>query len=344
MLRNIFRAFLHGLTIVVFCGHTAIPTYATIVHPLDVAALVEASDVVAVGRVISVEEEGIATVDTLTGTARAKRFLATLDADQILKGEPESQLVYFRFVVTEVPSGYRIVSKGQYGIFLLQKTQSPELRESDPFYPFLPAVSGGHLPNGSPLDRVVTMLGEVVTARGSTDSEISAALNGLVTIPARSATEALRHGLEISSGDLQLRIASKLLARNDISGLDIVEKALLHPVEMRGYRFLELAGSLAGLKDPRSVPTLKRLLETSNPNIIKSCAIALRQTGSVDALEPLSHLLNNTDELVRYYATVGMGEITKQDEWTPSFDEFHSREGYYISYWHQWASENLTSR
>jgi len=149
----------------------------------------------------------------------------------------------------------------------------------------------------------------------------------------------LRHALQVSSGDLRLRVASKLVARNDITGLEIVEKALRHPSE-RGYLHQELAGSLGGLKDPRSIPTLKVLIETNDPQTIKGAAIALRQSGSSEAIEPLSRLLKDEDEQVRYYAVVGLGEITGQDEWTPAFDEFQGHEGRYLSYWLAWTASN----
>jgi len=342
MLRNKVCELRHGIALLALWAYTTIPTYATVVHPLDVPALVENSDLVALGRVISIQEQGGVTVDMPAGPALAKGFMAALAIDHVLKGNPESQTVYFDFFVSATPSGYRNVPQGQYGIFFLQKTPHSQFRESDPFYPFLPAVPGALLSNGPPLDQVVAKLGEALTDNRSTESDISSALNALVTIPVRSATEILRHALETSSGDLQLHIASKLVARNDISGLDVVEKALLRPAESQGYLLLELAGSLGGLKDPKSVPALKPLIETNNPYIVKGAAIALRQSGSVDALEPLSHLLSDTDEQVRYYAVVGMGEITKQDQWTPTFEEFRGREGYYLSYWRDWAVSNVS--
>ncbi len=58
-------------------------------------------------------------------------------------------------------------------------------------------------------------------------------------------------------------------------------------------------------------------------------------------MEPLSRLLNNSDEQVRYYAVVGLGEITKQDEWTPAFPEFREHEAKYLSYWRDWAASNF---
>ena len=139
----------------------------------------------------------------------------------------------------------------------------------------------------------------------------------------------------------QVRVASKLIARNDLDGLDLVEKSLLYPAGRSTYLLETLAGSLGGLKDPRAIPALKRLLETNDQRIVKGAAIALRQSGSADALDPLSHLLNNGDEQVRYYAVVGLGEITRQDEWTPTFPEFRQHEDKYLSYWRGWTESNL---
>ena len=102
-----------------------------------------------------------------------------------------------------------------------------------------------------------------------------------------------------------------------------------------------LAGSPGGLKDASAVPALKRLFETKDQRVIKGAAIALRQSGSADALEPLSRLLDNSDGQVRYYAVVGMGEITRQDEWTPTFPEFREHEAKYLSFWREWSDSNL---
>jgi len=316
-------------------------TSATVVHPINVPALVEASDLVVVGRVTSVQEQGSLTIDTPAGPALARGFLAGLQTDQVLKGNIESQNVYFEFLIPDVPSGYGTATQGQYGIFLLQKASNSRFKPSDPLYPLLPAVPGGLLSSGSPIDQVARKLGEVLAYNGSREFDISSALNALVSIPADSATQALRSALKTSSGDLQLDIASKLVARNDISGLDVVAKALLHQANSHGYLHMKLAGSLAGLKDPRSIPTLKRLLQTNDPEITRSVAIALRQTRSQEALGPLSELLGNGEQQVRYYAVVGMGEITQQDEWSPAFDEFQSHESKYLTYWRDWAQANL---
>jgi hypothetical protein len=312
----------------------------TLVHAIDLASLVESSDLIVSGSVTSVTEQGRGTINTACGTLTGKKLLLVLLPDETIKGAAETASLPVELGIPEAPCAIRGVPSQQYGIFFLQR-EGPGYRFSDPMYPFLPAVRGGGSTTGPPLDRIVAKLGETLTYGRSTEVEISSALDALATIQRDSATQTLRQALERTNGEVQLRIAWHLLAHNDMTGLDLVERALSHPAALSDYWLLNLAGSLGGLKDPRAVPALKRLLETNNQRIIKGAAIALRQSGSADALEPLSRLLTNNDEQVRYYAVVGMGEITRQDEWAPTFPEFREHEAKYVSYWRDWAASNL---
>jgi hypothetical protein len=311
----------------------------TLRHVIDVRALVDSSDLIACGQIISASDRGVPAMGNNGAPSPGNVGTAILLVDEILKGGLETATVQFEFIVPGAPSGIQGISPGQYGVFFLQKASSA-YQVVDPAYAFLPALP--HLPSsqGDPIDRVVAKLTDVVT-RGRPDRERSAALDALATIEGQSSTNALRSALHITSGDVQLRVGAKLVARNDITGLAVVADALLSPSSVPQYLFPTLAGSLAGLKDSRAIPTLKRLLATKNPSVIKTAAMALRQTKSPDALASLSGLLNDGDEQVRYCAVVGLGEITGQNEWTPSFPEFHDQEAKYLSYWRTWASSNI---
>lgn len=312
----------------------------TFVHAIDVAALVASSDVIVSGTAASVTEEGRATINTACGSLAGKKLLLVLLPDETIKGAPETATVPVELVIPDAPCAIRGVPPQQYGIFFLQQAGSL-YKFSDPLYPYLPAVQSGLPSNSPPLDRVVVKLGEVLTHEHSTNPEVLSSLGALSTISTKSATETLRGACDKTSGDLRLLIASTLVSRNDRTGLDVIEKALLHPSTEPNYPFVNMAASLAGLKDPQAIPALKRLLQTNEPHITKGVAIALRQSGSADAEEPLSHLLNDNDKLVRYYAVVGLGEITRQDDWTPAFDEFQKNEAKYLSHWRDWATSNL---
>jgi len=329
-----------SVAISAYVAFRVLPTHGALGHAIDVAALVESSDLIVSGSASSVTEEGRGTINTACGTLTGKKLLLVLLPDETIKGAAETASLPVQLVIPDSPCAILGVPPQQYGIFFLQR-EGLGYRFSDPAYPLLPAVRGGRSTTGLPLDRVVAKLGEVLTYEHSTRLEALSSLGALSTITTRSATETLRSTCEKTSGDLRLLIASTLVFRNDLTGLDVTEKALLHPGSGPDYPFVNMAASLAGLKDPKAIPALKRLLETHDQHIIKGAVIALRQTGSEDALEPLSRLLNNSDEQVRYYAVVGLGEITKQDEWTPAFPEFREHEAKYLSYWRDWAASNI---
>lgn len=321
---------------------TLVPGNATIVHLIDVAALVGSSDIIICGDATSVTEQGKSRMQKSGDSIVGRNMVAVVTVSETLKGSVGSSDLSVEFFVPDQPSGMRPIPPHQYGIFFLQR-QISGYRVSDPSYPFLPAVPNGKSRGGDPLNIVAWKLADVITYPSSTDAEVNAAMDALASIQTSSGTEALRHALVATSGNLQLHIASKLVARNDITGLELVENALLHPEGSLSQLKPILAGSLAGLTDPRSIPTLIRLLKTHDQQITRSVAIALRKSGSEQALSPLSGLLDNGELQVRYSAVVGMGEITRQDEWTPALDEFHNHEGKYLAYWRDWAQSNLHS-
>jgi HEAT repeat protein len=319
---------------------TITPLKATLIRALNLVSLTTRADIIAIGEVTSVENRGATTLDLGGGPLQAKHFVAYLRMDQVLKGNIPPGAQILDFTVPQAPIGIHGVAPGQYGIFFLSEDQSL-LRFTDPMYPSLPAPRKAKLPSATVLDQVTALLGQVLQSPEVSDTERVEALDALGRLETNLARDTLLQALSNPSENIRLDVARTLVARNDISGLGIVEEALVHPSKLSTIMISNLAGSLGGLKDWRAVPALKRLLDTNDQRIIKGVVIALRQSGSADALEPLARLLTNSDEQVRYYAVVGMGEITRQDEWTPAFDEFQKNEAKYLSYWRDWATSNL---
>jgi len=317
------------------------PINSTVIRTLDVASLTSQADIIVIGQIVSVTDRGPTTLDLGGGSIPATAFEAVLHVDHLLKGSPHAQNLFVDFALPQMPIGIQSVVPGQYGLFFLAALQN-HVRFTDPLHPSLPAVRNVKIPEGDVQDQVTVALGQVLMAPQVPDADLFWVLDALGTLKTDLARDTLRQALKSPSGTVRLDVARALVARNDAAGLEAVEAALLHPDGLSSNVISNLAGSLGGLKDPKSVPALKRLIETNNPYVVKGAAIALRQTGSEDALEPLSRLLNNSNEQVRYYAVVGLGEITKQDEWTPAFPEFRGHEAKYISYWRDWAASNLT--
>lgn len=316
------------------------PTNSTVIRTLDVASLTSQSDIIVIGQVLSVTDRGPTTLDPGSGPIPASAFEAALQVDHFVKGSPHAQNLFVDFVLPKIPIGIQGVVSGQYGLFFLAALQN-ELRFTDPMYPSLPAVRNVKLPPGTAQDQVTVALGQVLTAPQVPDADLFWALDALGRSKTDLTRDTLRQALKNSSGNIHLDVARTLVARNDIAGLEPVEAALLHPAGLSSNMISNLAGSLGGLHDPLAVPSLSKLIASGNAETRLGAAIGLRQSQSAAALIPLSRLLEDPDARTRYYAVVGMGEITKQDEWTPAFDEFRNHEAKYLSYWQDWATSNL---
>jgi hypothetical protein len=267
-------------------------------------------------------------------------LVATLAVDTLLKGELETNMVSFEGPKRGAPDGTRAIVEGRYGIFFLRRGES-KLAPSDPFYPFLPAVPSDKKSSGPTLDQIAARLGKVLTQPDVPPFDLSLALDALGSIQGRFAAEVLQDAMHATTGETQLRIAARLVSLGDVAALDLVESALRSPGPLPSDIHAYLAGSLAGLRNPRAIPALRRLLETRDEQVVWSVAIALRQTRSADALEPLAELLSSDNVDVRYSAVAGMGEITGQDQWTPTAGEFRQHESNYLSHWRTWAASNL---
>lgn len=310
-------------------------------RPLDLASLTEHADVIVIGKITSVVERSSGTLDLPSGPVPATQFQASLLVDRVLKGTYSSQTMNIQFLLPEAPMGIQGARAGQYGIFFLQTDQG-NFKFSDLMHPYLPSGSAALLPQtGSPLDLISIALGAVLTSPQSSLSDQIQALHALARSKTLVSANVLAEALKNTTGDLHLRIAAALTGRGDITGLQSVEAALSHPATLSSDMRATLAGSLAGLSDPRAIPALARLFATGDAETRRGAIIGLRQTGSSGALSALSRGLNDSDLQVRYYAVVGLGEITRQDEWTPAFAEFEHNEAHYLSYWRNWAKTNL---
>jgi len=193
---------------------------AAIVHVMDVAGLVESSNLIVVGRVTSINKGGTVAVQ-LPGGAQvsARSFFAALRVNYTLKGNPEETQLTFEFVIPELPSGgFQAVPNGQYGIFFLRGNEA-SYKPADKNYPFLPAVRNFEPPPGSALDRVTRVLAHVLTAPAAEPSDRLRALEALRSLRNDFASRILHLAMRASTGDMRLYIAAALVARNDLTGL-----------------------------------------------------------------------------------------------------------------------------
>lgn len=304
-------------------------------HTLDVAELVGQSDIIVLGRLVSVVQ--LASTSPQSTSASGARFEGSIAVDHSLKGDAQNATLKVDFFAG---AGRSEFASGQYGLFFLRRgAETSEF--ADEAYPYLPASYNVNIPSGPPLDQITEILGQTIESPVLLASERERVLDALGRLHTELAGAVLRRAMQVAPEEFKLEIARFLVARNDLAGFSMVSEALLHPAGLTDTAFLNLAGSLAGLRDPRAIPQLSKLIATGDPNVRRYAALSLRRTGSSAAVRPLSQLLNDDDPQTRYYAVAGLGEITHQDEWTPAIDEFHSHEARYLTYWRTWTESNL---
>jgi HEAT repeat protein len=69
----------------------------------------------------------------------------------------------------------------------------------------------------------------------------------------------------------------------------------------------------------------------------RGAACALRSAATKDVIAPLSGMLQDQDQMVRYYAATGLAAATRQPDRLVSVDGYRQNESEHLAYWHKWA-------
>jgi HEAT repeats len=316
---------------------TAIP-----LPSLDLADLTRKSSLIAVGQVISVRDDGTEIVTIQGQSFSAKRKLAELQVARFLKGQVASQTVYFEFLTTTVYLGFGDIFTNQMGMFFLapKSSNSLALTVTDLYYPSVVAAMIAPKASRGGYERVIAEVSNVLTMPQTTVDEKISAISVLSPIITPDTTLSLHSATSSINIHIRLRAVSALLKRNDISKLDIAEKALLQNSKRIDLNLIRhLASSLHGIKDTKAIATLARLLESDYMEARRSAAYALRQMNVSAVIKPLTKALYDSNREVRYQAVIGLAIITEQYSQGPSVDRYAANEQQFLTYWRDWAGK-----
>jgi HEAT repeats len=308
----------------------------------DVVALCRQAEVIAVGQV-SYVHEGDATVlrsPLVSEPIPAHVFDSRLHVETVLKGGVAGRVLQFRYALPDAPVGYRGIGEGEFGVFFFKNANS-ELQILDPYYPFLVAAPGLGPVTGSLVDQVIAEVAHVLSYPASTrDMRLDAVLT-LEAVGTPASTSALRQAAGGDDARSRIMALGALLQRGDLSVLpDVQEVAMNSPAANDNDLMMGLGAALRYVRDPRAVPVLEELVHAPNVWVRRGAAAALRNTHDPAAVKPLTKGLYDTDHEVRYYAVVGLGEITGQNEWAPSIANFDQNEQKFLKHWRDWAKAN----
>jgi hypothetical protein len=329
-----FRAFPQLLVITCIVATFA---RASVVPSLDLSALTNDSDVIVVGMV-DFHSNGSSGSDQQKPPNGPRFLTGALHVEQVLKGSVEANTIEIRLVRPDESNGYSSIPAHRHRMIFLRHRVGETYEATSPYYPSAVAVSGHQSREIEPLDRVAQQLGAVITSQSSGPEERIEAINDLGTVQSPAILSILRRTLGDRGASTRLSAVAILLEHDDISGLQMAEEVLSSPGSdtPQYLRHNLLYGISEGIRNPDSIPVLSRLLHLSEAETRRAAASALRHTGSREAISPLLSALEDTDFDVRYYAAIGLAEITGELDWRPLMEEFKAHEGLYLTHWRNW--------
>jgi hypothetical protein len=305
---------------------------------LDLRALGDASDAILVGEVLDVWRIDRGVMAIRDHSMSVDTMEARFRVDRVIKGDAGHE-IRFRFLLPEFGMGYHGVAQNSYRLVFLKQTAESTTFTS-PYYPSFPATASHVSESGATFDKVVSEIAAALEAASTSDNDRQVAIWTLRTVSTSTATRALRFAARNSnSSRVTLTAVAALLARGDISEISLAEQVLTQaeaPQEDELRQNL-LAAIYEGVNTEQAIPTLRHLLGSSDVKVRRVVVMAMRNTKSISVFPDLSRALNDSDFEVRYYAVVGLAEITGQNEWRPLMDRFRSDEERYLTYWRTWA-------
>lgn len=272
-------------------------------------------------------------------TQQYQTMHAHVRVDRILKGEVSSPVVTVTFLLPIRESiGYRGLDAAQYRLLFLgsSKAQPNTYDLTSPYYPSLPALSTAPTAASNPLDSVTTELQQVIS---SSEADWMSRRQAMY-YSHLSASEGITRALQLAVADPDTRVSiyasAFLLLRNSIAGMERAEKALTS--ELQSLRFDDrstlLAGISRGIHDPKAVPSLHRLLASTDPEVRSAAVHGLATIGLRSSQALLVPVLRDPVLPVRFAAAEALADITGEFQWKPqSIEQFAKDQQQYLSHW-----------
>lgn len=290
--------------------------------PLDLNRLTKQADLIVIARVSS--------IDNQHGT------IASLAVDKVVKGEASGTVnVEFQ---PDAPTAFVSIEQSSFGMFFLSRNANGSYGFAERTYPYLPARVDTTVADEPPLDRVVNVMGQLLLKPGSIhDRRLAAHI--LRSAQGEQATQLLRQGAKDKDSVVKTHSISALLDRDDIGALEMAESILLHPpANTEQYLLDNVAAALYGIKSPRAIPVLQRLLRATEASTRVNAVAALRHMRAQEAVEALVIALDDNNRDVRYEAVMGLAELSSDPgPLLPAQDTFAENEQHYLNHWKEWA-------
>lgn len=341
----VLKRFLWVLGMVLFLNSQMAEAKSVPIPPLNLPELTNGSDLIVVGQVTNLVKGGRTTIKWQNETIPAWQMVATFRVDRIVKGQLSQTNLFFDYLQPVDYTGYKTITKDQFGMFFLQKTAQPEeYTVTSAYYPYFFVSPQSPFREANDLDRVVAEIIQVLKTPGVTINQTRESLEVLSSLDMQPAIDALRNVAHTGRMPMRLWAANALLSRNDLSALDEVAEILMRSPTNEVWEggCFSCGGGVERVTDPKAIPILTRLLKAPYSGTRWSAVYALRMIGTETAIEPLVEALNDDSQEIRYQAVVGLSEISRQNGekgWWPDEKEFKQEEQKFLTFWREWAKK-----
>ncbi len=308
------------------------------VPAFNLAALVKNADVVAIGRVVALRDAGLVSIQGANGGIPSRRFLGTLEVEQLVKGPSDSFFLSVSYLEPELPIGYGSVELGTYRAYFL-KRRGDTYEFVSPHYPSVPAEPGVRLTTTDFLDRVIESVGSVLTSTSALPEAKEEAARVLAGVQRPVAVAQLRAALKDSDERVSFAAVEALLSTGDPAALDVAVAALeaqtlppelLHNLAARVFQTRWSS---------TDIPALGRLIRVGDTNTKRAAAAAVRTIRSLAAITVLVGALDDEDAEVQYSAVMGLAETVGPLAGAPSMPTFLEDRQHYVDTWKKRAQK-----
>jgi HEAT repeats len=298
---------------------------------VNLPRLTNDAGLIVVGRVVDLKAV------TLQASNDGKAYVAELLVTRVLKGSIRTSTITINFIRSaDRAGGSKSISPSLFAMFFLKEESPRSYTLADSEVEAVIAAEGAPVLQGGAVEQVINELGNVLVSSASSQSDQLQAIAAIISFDSPTVIEILHKALGSKDVKVRFQAQAGLLRHNDISVLDEAEHALLKPPADVPESTVILSSAIEdGVRDPKAIPTLARLLSASDPRVRRAAAHALRGTQAVDAIHPLSMGLNDSDQMVRYDAVAGLAEITSDFSHAPSVELFKRDEITYLKYWRE---------
>lgn len=318
--------------------------WAVPVPGLSLTQLDRTSDLIVVGKVSSLSRVGVGVIEQNSQKFPCELMTFDLLVDQTIKGLVLSQKITVGFSVPAEFLGYRFPKEGDYGVYFLQKL-AKHYTLTSPFHPSVIAIPGVQVSGISSIEDIISQMTAALQSPSTTRSEKLQIIRAFLSNHEDAATKALHEGATNDDQVVKFRAIGILLARDDISYLELAAQVLLGPdsrIASNDEQLREAIESMAngigaGVKDPRAIPLLTKLRSSDDATVRRYATRALMRTESIDAVPALVSSLDDTDAEVRFLSAEGLAKITMQPDRRPVPNDAHNGNDDWLGYWKEWA-------